>query len=107
MKIYKFLHEGVPRFGVLQESPTSQTVRILSGSPFEGPTSQGEATLPLAGLELLPPTVAHPRIFGVGFNYKSHILETGKPLPEIPPLFMKPDTCLVGQGGHIDRKSVV
>lgn len=101
MKIYKFMHKGVPRFGVLEESPTSQTVRILSGSPFEGPTSPGEETLPLAGLELLPPTVAHPRIFGVGLNYRSHILETGRSLPEIPSLFMMPDTCLVGQGGHI------
>lgn len=98
MKIYKFVHEGVHRFGVLE---AAGTVRAMTGSPFDGPIELGDESWPLAGLEILAPTVAHPRIFGVGFNYKSHILETGKALPEIPPLFMKPDTCLIGQGANI------
>ncbi|MDQ0036761.1 2-keto-4-pentenoate hydratase/2-oxohepta-3-ene-1,7-dioic acid hydratase in catechol pathway [Variovorax boronicumulans] len=98
MKIYKFLEEGRPQFGVL-EGPA--TVRALKKSPFDGPIEPGEKTWPLASLTLLPPTVAHPRIFGVGFNYKSHILETGRQLPEIPPLFMKPDTALIAHGERI------
>lgn len=98
MKIYKFRHQGRPAFGVL-EGP--QAVRVMKGSPFDGDFDLVDETRPLAGLELLPPTVAHPRIFGVGFNYKSHILETGRSLPEIPPIFMKPDTSLLGPGGAI------
>ena len=98
MKIYKFLEAGRPQFGVL-EGPA--TVRALNGSPFDGAISLGEKTWPLSSLALLPPTVAHPRIFGVGFNYKSHILETGRQLPEIPPLFMKPDTALAAHRERI------
>src|SRR5690606_36819070 len=45
--------------------------------------------------------VEHPRIIGVGFNYRSHIHETGREVPEIPSIFMKPDTCLGGHGGDI------
>jgi 2-keto-4-pentenoate hydratase/2-oxohepta-3-ene-1,7-dioic acid hydratase in catechol pathway len=98
MKILKFRHGHHTGFGVLEGA---DRVRVLRGSPFEGPVEPGDQILPLAGLELLAPTVAHPRIFGVGFNYKSHILETGRQLPEIPPLFMKPDTSLVGHGADI------
>lgn len=98
MKIYKFLQAGQPRFGVLEEPGV---VRVMKGSPFEGPIELGDETWPLSSLTLLPPTVAHPRIFGMGFNYKAHILETGRSLPDIPPVFMKPDTSLIGSGGSI------
>lgn len=98
MKLLKFRLDGVPRFGVL-ESPS--TVRLSAGSPFEGSMSLEDRTLALEQVQLLAPTVDHPRVFGVGFNYKSHILETKRPLPEIPPLFMKPDTSVVGHGESI------
>ena len=98
MKIFKFILDGAPRFGVLEDS---SVLRLLVGSPFDGQIVPGEKTVALAGLRLLAPTVDHPRVFGVGFNYKSHILETKRPMPEIPPLFMKPDTSLMGHGGEI------
>uniref|UniRef100_UPI003563336A DUF2437 domain-containing protein n=1 Tax=Hydrogenophaga sp. TaxID=1904254 RepID=UPI003563336A len=75
MKIVKFNHGGNERFGSLIDP---QTVRAMSGSPFEGPIELTDESWPLADLELLAPTVAHPRIFGIGLNYKSHILETGR-----------------------------
>jgi 2-keto-4-pentenoate hydratase/2-oxohepta-3-ene-1,7-dioic acid hydratase in catechol pathway len=98
VKIYKFLQGGRTRFGVL-EAPA--TVRVMKGSPFDADFELGDETWPLSSLTLLPPTVANPRIFGVGFNYKAHILETGRPFPEIPPFFMKPDTSLIGHGDSI------
>lgn len=98
MKIYKFLQVGKPRFGVL-EAP--DTIRAMKASPFEGSIELDDETWPLSSLVLLPPTVAHPRIFGVGLNYKSHILETGRALPEMPSIFMKPDTALIGHGESI------
>ncbi|OAK61423.1 2-hydroxyhepta-2,4-diene-1,7-dioate isomerase [Variovorax paradoxus] len=98
MKIYKFLQGGKPRFGVLEEP---DTIRAMKASPFEGSIDLDDETWPLSSLVLLPPTVAHPRIFGVGLNYKSHILETGRALPEIPSIFMKPDTALIGHGESI------
>lgn len=98
MKIYKFLVAGRPRFGVLEEP---DTVRVMKRTPFDGKVELGDESWPLTSLKLLAPTVEHPRIFGVGFNYKAHILETGRSLPEIPPFFMKPDTSLAGPGDDI------
>lgn len=95
MKIIKFLRAGRPGFGILEGEGV---VRIAHGSPFTGEFSPGQERVGLQELTLLPPTVEHPRIFGVGFNYRSHILETGRPLPEIPPIFMKPDTALAAHG---------
>jgi len=37
-----------------------------------------------------------PKIFCVGLNYRSHILETGATLPEYPTLFAKFSSCLIG-----------
>jgi 2-keto-4-pentenoate hydratase/2-oxohepta-3-ene-1,7-dioic acid hydratase in catechol pathway len=45
--------------------------------------------------------VAKPRIFGAGFNYVSHIKETGWEIPELPALFVKPETALAGPGDPI------
>lgn len=41
--------------------------------------------------------VPHPsKVFCVGLNYRSHILETGNKLPEFPTLFAKFTGCLIG-----------
>jgi len=98
MKICKFMHEGRVRFGVLEDA---RTVQALRGSPFEGDTMLGEERWPLDELTLLVPSVEHPRVFGIGLNYRAHILETGRTLPEIPSVFMKPDTSLLAPGGRI------
>lgn len=98
MKILKFEQQNRVAFGILEGE---STIQVMKGSPFEGQFETTGETLPLESVTLLAPTVEHPRIFGVGFNYKSHIAETGRDLPEIPSIFMKPDTCLIGHGGHI------
>jgi len=98
MKILKFSDGRRTAFGVLQG--TNQ-IRILSGSPFEGPITPTDAVVALSEVTLLVPTVAHPRVFGIGLNYRSHIAETGRGTPEIPPVFMKPDTALLPHGGQI------
>lgn len=98
MKIFKFMFDGSARFGVLE---ANSRLRLITGSPFEGDIVFEDTSVPLEDLQLLAPTVERPRIFGVGFNYKSHIIETKRPMPDIPPLFMKPDTSLIGDGMSI------
>jgi 2-keto-4-pentenoate hydratase/2-oxohepta-3-ene-1,7-dioic acid hydratase in catechol pathway len=75
-------------------------VERLSGSPFEGAVQPTGRKRALDAVRLLAP-VEHTRIFGVGFNYLSHIRETGRENPEIPTLFMKPDSALAGPGDPI------
>lgn len=98
MKVIQYRHEGQVGHGLLG---SDQAIEVLQRSPFEGPMVPARRVLRLTEVDIMVPSVEHPRIFGVGFNYKSHILETGRALPEIPPFFMKPDTALVAHGEHV------
>ncbi|WP_158889203.1 fumarylacetoacetate hydrolase family protein [Amycolatopsis anabasis] len=58
-------------------------------------TAQGRAH-PVAGLDYAP-LVPHPeKIVCVGLNYRGHILEMGRDLPEFPTLFAKFPSSLIG-----------
>lgn len=43
------------------------------------------------------------KIICLGLNYRNHAEEVGLPLPEIPILFMKPSTSVIGPESHIIR----
>ncbi len=91
MKIVRYETKGQNYYGVLRED--GQLDR-LTGDPFE----RQEMTSirdPIAAVRVLAP-VPRPRIFGAGLNYVSHIKESGQDAPEIPMLFMKPSTAVVG-----------
>jgi 2-keto-4-pentenoate hydratase/2-oxohepta-3-ene-1,7-dioic acid hydratase in catechol pathway len=45
----------------------------------------------------------HPKIIGVGTNYRAHAVEMGKPIPDEPVLFMKPASALLAAGEPIVR----
>jgi 2-keto-4-pentenoate hydratase/2-oxohepta-3-ene-1,7-dioic acid hydratase in catechol pathway len=46
--------------------------------------------------------VTPPRlVWGVGLNYRDHALETGRPLPEVPTLFAKSPSSVIGPGDPI------
>lgn len=59
-----------------------------------------EAMLDLKSVKLLPPVVPN-KIIGVGINYMGHVREMGGVVPEIPPIFLKPNTTLIGDGDTI------
>ncbi len=51
----------------------------------------------------LAPVIPHPgKIFCVGLNYRSHILEMGRALPEFPTLFAKFPEALIGPSDPIE-----
>lgn len=67
--------------------------------------ASGES-VPLDGAEYAP-LVANPgKIICVGLNYRSHILETGRPLPEYPTLFAKFPDSLLGADDDLVLPSV-
>ena len=93
MKILRYKHQQTISYGNLIGD---DKIEVLSGSPFtpEGVKATGE-TLSLAAVQVLTP-VERPRIFGVGYNYVSHIKEVGAESPPLPVLFTKPETSLAG-----------
>ena len=89
--IIRYEADGASHYGVMDGA---DAVARLVGSPFDGLHRSGERDL-LNDVRLLAP-VERPRIFGLGYNYKAHSNEVGKPMPDLPVLFMKPSTAVIG-----------
>jgi 2-keto-4-pentenoate hydratase/2-oxohepta-3-ene-1,7-dioic acid hydratase in catechol pathway len=82
--------DGQPRYGWVFE----EAIGPIEGSPF-GDYRRLEAELPLESVRLLPP-VTPSKIICVGRNYIDHAREHGVEVPEIPILFLKPPSSLIG-----------
>jgi 2-keto-4-pentenoate hydratase/2-oxohepta-3-ene-1,7-dioic acid hydratase in catechol pathway len=66
----------------------------LDGTPF-GDYRRLEAEFPFERVTLLAP-VQPSKIVCVGLNYANHAVEAGLQLPEIPLIFIKPPTSIIG-----------
>jgi 2-keto-4-pentenoate hydratase/2-oxohepta-3-ene-1,7-dioic acid hydratase in catechol pathway len=84
----RFKHQGVVRYGAIH----GEEVVALAGAPWVS-SSETELRVPLASVELLPPTEAS-KVVAVGQNYRKHAEELGKPVPPEPLIFIKPATAL-------------
>lgn len=97
MKITRFKLGDVVAYGDLRDDGT---IERLSGSPFDGEVHLTGNYVATSDVRLLAP-VENPRIFGAGFNYVSHIKETGWETPTLPVLFVKPESALAGPNDPI------
>lgn len=74
-------------------------VGVLDGSPF-GEFRRAEAVLPLDSVRLLAP-VRPGKILGVGRNFAAHAAEHQAEVPELPLLFLKAPSSVIGPGEAI------
>ncbi len=86
---------GTAHFGWVNGDKTG----IIEGSPFES-FRRGQANIPLTDLHLLPPVVPS-KIICVGRNYAAHAQEHDAEVPEVPLLFLKPPSSVIGPGETI------
>jgi 2-keto-4-pentenoate hydratase/2-oxohepta-3-ene-1,7-dioic acid hydratase in catechol pathway len=84
-----------PGYGWLLEDK----VGPVDGAP-SGDFRRQEATLPLQDVQLLAPTLPS-KILCVGRNYAAHAKEHGADVPEVPMLFLKPPSSVIGPGQTI------
>mgnify|MGYP001061613198 FL=1 len=84
-----------PAFGWVQDDQ----VGTLEGSPLTE-FRRLPATLPLESVRLLPP-ILPSKIICVGRNYVEHAREHGNEVPDVPLIFLKPPTSLIGPGAAI------
>jgi 2-keto-4-pentenoate hydratase/2-oxohepta-3-ene-1,7-dioic acid hydratase in catechol pathway len=66
--------------------------------------TKAEITYPffkLSEVRLGPPLPNPPRVFAIGLNYREHALETSKPIPATPIVFLKLPTAIIGPGDPI------
>ena len=96
MRVVRFLHEGKPRYGLLEGDEISPLAAFPESRRFE-PLKE---TIPLKSVKLLPPCVPS-KIVALGLNYRDHAVELGLPLPEEPLLFLKPPSAVIGPGETI------
>lgn len=92
MKIARYRSADSIHWGVLRADGDFDR---LAAPPFEGIRTSGVRDA-RSGVRLVAPSIDRPRIFGAGLNYVAHAKESGMAIPEIPMLFMKPDTALCG-----------
>jgi len=84
---------GRPDVGAVLAAPDG----LAAAATADGPRH------PLAGADFAP-VVPHPgKVVCVGLNYRNHIQEMGRDLPEYPTLFAKFADCLIGDGDDIAR----
>ena len=96
MKILRFSTPDLsPRFGWLYQDQIGQ----IDGDPF-GIYRRLDPDIPVDIVKLLPP-VQPSKIICVGRNYAAHAKEFDNPVSEIPVLFLKPTSSLIGAGDTI------
>ena len=96
MKILRFTTPDLPpRYGWLHEDRVGQ----LDGDPF-GAYRRMDPDIPVESVRILPPTLP-TKIICVGRNFEAHARELDNPVDEIPLLFFKPPSSLVGPGDPI------
>lgn len=96
LRIIRYALDGRVHYGIIEDG---STVARLQESPFHELRRSG-AEDALDAVRILAP-VHQPRVFGLGYNYKAHSSEVGKPVPTLPVLFMKPSTSVIGPGESI------
>jgi len=95
MKIVRFEKSGKISWGSLQ----GETIFLLTGDLFAGPTETNEKIL-LGDVKVLPP-VMPSKIVAIGLNYQKHIQESPFGPPEVPLIFLKPPSSIIGHLDHI------
>ena len=57
--------------------------------------------LPLSSVKLLAPIPKPRKLICIGLNYRAHALETGATIPDVPTVFNKFATAVIGPGADI------
>ncbi|MGA2368572.1 MAG: fumarylacetoacetate hydrolase family protein [Dehalococcoidia bacterium] len=102
MKIVHFQKGEFASYGVLE----GDAIRVYDGSPYaagDGPHSHFKpvgSSMSLNSVKLLPPCPAS-KLVCLGLNYRPHAAELKIKLPELPLLFLKPPSAIIGPDDSI------
>src|SRR5262245_3623855 len=91
----RYEKKGEARYGWLD----GQRLGAVTGDVW-GSFKRESIVAELPEVKILPP-VTPSKIIGVSQNYESRLNEQGLARPDIPPLFLKPASAVVGPGEPI------
>jgi 2-keto-4-pentenoate hydratase/2-oxohepta-3-ene-1,7-dioic acid hydratase in catechol pathway len=95
MRIIRYqIEKDIPQFGWVLEDSEGIRAGPIEGSPYRE-FRRLEAEISLEDITLLAP--AQPsKIIGVGRNYAAHAKEQDAEVPEVPMIFLKPPSSVIG-----------
>jgi len=97
MRFVRYLTKTEPaQTGWVLDTPEGSFVGNVEGSIF-AEFRRLEAVLPLDKVRLLAPTLPS-KIICIGRNYVAHAREHNAEVPEVPLLFLKPPSSIIGPG---------
>ena len=96
------VHDLGKRFGA--SCPTLR--KAIESNAFAGLTLDGNPTLRLSEVTLLPPITDPDKIICIGLNYRAHAAEGGHAVPENPSVFARLTNTLVASGSPMILPSV-
>jgi len=102
VRIARYSSSDGVAFGVVDgdlADADSLTVRAIDGHPFAPFQVVGEAR-PMTSVRLLSP-VLPSKVVAIGRNYADHIREMNTDVPDVPVVFLKPSTSVIGPGEPI------
>jgi 2-keto-4-pentenoate hydratase/2-oxohepta-3-ene-1,7-dioic acid hydratase in catechol pathway len=91
---------GPASYGVVEGEGDDAVVVRLEGTPFDGVRPTEERTQ-LSEVTLLAP-VEPSKVVAFGRNYAEHAKELGNEVPEVPIVFLKPSTAVIGTGAEVE-----
>ncbi|MFI5395920.1 MAG: fumarylacetoacetate hydrolase family protein [Candidatus Binatia bacterium] len=122
MRLVTFLCDGEPRIGAecprgivdfraAAPSLPETMLAFLAAGPkaFEAAhaavaraLADGTGLIATGRVRILAPLPRPGKIFAIGLNYREHAAETGNPVPEVPMIFSKACTAVIGPGAAIE-----
>ena len=108
MRLASFIHGGEPGYGLVVEDgilPATPAfcadyadlrAVLAAGAERQLPDNVDDAPLPLSDIQFLPPVPNPDKVLCVGVNYRAHIAEMGRALPDYPVVFTRFARSLVG-----------
>ena len=79
---------------------------LATGDPASVPARAGAAAVPVADADFAPVVINPSKVICVGLNYRTHIAETGRELPQYPTLFAKFAETLMGPNDDLALPAV-
>lgn len=112
MKLVMFEHmSSVPQAGLLQENTVyglpgfADTLEAIQAEPQQLLDAAEAAThtkgIPLSAVRLLAPISNPARVFGIGLNYLDHAAEAKMQVQEVPTVFFKLPSSIVGHDATV------
>jgi 2-keto-4-pentenoate hydratase/2-oxohepta-3-ene-1,7-dioic acid hydratase in catechol pathway len=107
MKLLRYGEFGLEKPGVLDaQSRIRDLSKIIDDLAGEALGRESLSRIKALDLDALPlvegsprigaPVGIVPKLLGIGLNYRDHAEETGMPIPEVPIVFAKANSCVSG-----------